>query len=1088
MARRGSFCISMTAVAVALAAFLGPLPTAGAQSVAAVGLVKDIMPGAESSGVSLLTVANGTLFFFAQDEGTVFWNLYRSDGTAAGTTSIREFGAYFEMTSVGSSVHFSAYDTSGSGGGIWKSDGTLAGTVLVKNFSGILPSQLTDVAGTLFFTVFDLSGGYQLWKSNGTTAGTVLVKTISSVGTFPHSLTALGTRLVFVADSGGGEEPWVSDGTAAGTFQLKNVNPGSDGSFPSYLTAVGAKLFFSALDATNGQELWMTDGTTAGTVLVKDINPGAPDSTPEELVAFGDRVLFRAFTAAAGTELMISDGTNAGTGLLKDVRPGVDSSSPAHLTNAGTVVYFHGFTGAATPELWKTDGTAGGTVKVANLPAETDPFETGARAGVRGVYAFATEGATTGLEPWYSNGVAAGTGLARDVYAGVAGSEPEEYAVAVAPAPGAPDPAAPTLVARVFFTADDGVNGRELWRYDITEDVTPGPPVLIPPASALVVGASNTLTGSRITAGTVVKLFVATASGPVSYGPFPATATTSGSLTFAIPTSVALGNGFVAIQAVATDAGFLESNVVGALLYGDAADGIPTILTVNGQALAAPDLSIGLAHADTVVGKGATVTIAGTGFANPLVNLFTASGNVGPLTPLAGGTATSIQVVVPAGAPTGPGNFQVVNRPSFTPSNAVASILGARPGITSVSVAGSTITINGAGFSVLSVINLFNVQGGGVVNLGGLTGSTSKVPLTFVNDTRLTFTRPVAAVAGPAFVEVLNPPYTPYSSSGNDPEGAFSFPAGAPLLTWAVPAARPDGPAADAGEPVRWTRITAGAATAADATGTGAHRGVRSTQALLGDGALAWTVPAGAGDAAIGLNHDDRDGSLGDLDFALRVAERTGELLVYEQGRRVLAAGRVMAGDRLEVRVRAGTVEYWRNDAPVWTSTRAPRFPLVVDASLGRAGAGLPRARVTGRLGEVVEWAVGAGTRRASLSVAAGAPLTTRGHRRITSGALEAGLGAGATVGLGAGAGPDYAIERRGGILLVHHAGVARGGWPVAGEVRVRVEIAADGAVRYWAAGELLDVGRREDRGPLVPAARLASGARVDAAVLEGQP
>jgi hypothetical protein len=45
-----------------------------------------------------------------------------------------------------------------------------------------------------------------------------------------------------------------------------------------------------------------------------------------------------------------------------------------------------------------------------------------------------------------------------------------------------------------------------------------------------------------------------------------------------------------------------------------------------------------------------------------------------------------------------------------------------------------------------------------------------------VNDTRFTFARPEGAVAGPAFVEVLNPPFIPFSSSGNDPDGAFTFP------------------------------------------------------------------------------------------------------------------------------------------------------------------------------------------------------------------------------------------------------------------------------------------------------------------------
>ena len=51
--------------------------------------------------------------------------------------------------------------------------------------------------------------------------------------------------------------------------------------------------------------------------------------------------------------------------------------------------------------------------------------------------------------------------------------------------------------------------------------------------------------------------------------------------------------------------------------------------------------------------------------------------------------------------------------------------------MTSVTQAGTTITVNGSGFSTLTVINFFNAQGGGVVNLGGLKpGGTPKIPLT----------------------------------------------------------------------------------------------------------------------------------------------------------------------------------------------------------------------------------------------------------------------------------------------------------------------------------------------------------------------
>ena len=66
---------------------------------------------------------------------------------------------------------------------LWKSDGTRAGTVLVKDIhpgarTTATPTSLTAVGGTLFFTADDGTHGRELWKSDGTEAGTVLVKDI----------------------------------------------------------------------------------------------------------------------------------------------------------------------------------------------------------------------------------------------------------------------------------------------------------------------------------------------------------------------------------------------------------------------------------------------------------------------------------------------------------------------------------------------------------------------------------------------------------------------------------------------------------------------------------------------------------------------------------------------------------------------------------------------------------------------------------------------------------------------------------------------------------------------------------------------
>jgi hypothetical protein len=109
-------------------------------------------------------------------------------------------------------------------------------------------------------------------------------------------------------------------------------------------------------------------------------------------------------------------------------------------------------------------------------------------------------------------------------------------------------------------------------------------------------------------------------------------------------------------------------------------------------------------------------------------------------------------------------------------SNAVSVPIGQQITVASVSQVASTITVKGTGFSTLTVINLFNKQGAVVVNLGGLKpDGAPRIPLTVVNSTRFTFARPAAAVSGPAYVQALNPPFVPFTSSGNAPGGSFTI-------------------------------------------------------------------------------------------------------------------------------------------------------------------------------------------------------------------------------------------------------------------------------------------------------------------------
>ncbi len=323
----------------------------------------------------------------------------------------------------------------------------------------------------------------------------------------------------------------------------------------------------------------------------------------------------------------------------------------------------------------------------------------------------------------------------------------------------------------------------------------PGAPIIKSIPKVIQVGGSFTINGMHFTAGSVVNFFVATSTGPINAGPLiPVAPKSATQLTVGVPATTTPGQGFVDVQVVNTDKGFLASNLAAALLQGDPAKGIPSLTSINGVGLAATssDPNFATNNVETVVAQGSVVKLGGSGFDvthGVAVDLFCAcpGGKVGsfflnPGNP--GLSSTLISFTLPStgsNAPaTGPGSFVVSNKGSdgkySNKSNAVSVPIGQRITVASVTQALSTITVKGTGFSTLTVINFFNTQGANVVNLGGLKpGGAPKIRLTFVNQDKFTFTKPAGAVAGASYVQALNPPFVPFTSSGNDPGGAFKL-------------------------------------------------------------------------------------------------------------------------------------------------------------------------------------------------------------------------------------------------------------------------------------------------------------------------
>jgi ELWxxDGT repeat protein len=239
---------------------------------------------------------------------------------------------------------------------------------------------------------------------------------------------------------------WRFDGSDAALV------PGTFGTEPSYMAAFNGKLYYCATVSGGGSKLWqysVADGASQA--------PGSSSGAalPQDMHAYNGNLYFRAarFSPPAdniGIELWKFDGANQ-TPL--DMFPGTGSSSPQHFIQYNNLLYFNA---CGTPmqgtELWCTNGT-GMPYEAARIYPDNGSSPADFAVYNNELYFSAYKGNTTGRELWRYNGDVAT--LAADIHTGASydSSNPHDLIA---------------YKGKLYFGANDGVIGDELWCFDGT--------------------------------------------------------------------------------------------------------------------------------------------------------------------------------------------------------------------------------------------------------------------------------------------------------------------------------------------------------------------------------------------------------------------------------------------------------------------------------------------------------------------------------------------------------------------------------------------------------------------------------------------